>query len=165
MAATSGIFQKLGGWKTVLGIGSGAAMGKVFETLLSRFGKDAPPELKELKESGQLQEYLTSLKADTDTAAEISSERIGGLDRLMRTEREVASQAPPGTQAATPVVDRMQVLMPELLERLRKRSKGGLWADLTPGEVLIEGGPTSRENQKAADQQLEVDLYRIPIDR
>jgi len=136
-------------------------------SFLKRFAKGAgqaaiPAAVMALLGAGDDEEFESLVaqlqEGQDENAAGLAASRVGGLDRLMRVEREVAAQAPPGTPPATPIVDRLGVLMPELMDKLRQRVKGGLWADLAEGEVLIQGGPTSREMQDAENQQLELAL-------
>lgn len=149
-AASGGILAKLKKWR---GLGASVAMYAVVQTLLSKTDKPPREDLKAL---------LEQLKADTSTAGEVATERVGGLDRFMRQRREIASQEPVGTAPTTPILDRLGVLMPEFLTALRQRMKGaggGLWSELADGEVLVDGASAPSRGQIAAEnQQLELTL-------
>lgn len=133
----------------------GASVGMAY-LAKSLFDRGEKPPRKDL------QTFLKQLQSDTDTASTVAVEEIAGLDRLMLMEREVASQAPPGAPPATPILDRLRVVMPDLLTQLRQRMKGasgGLWSELAEGEILVDGASApSRAQVAAEDQQLEVTL-------
>ena len=164
VAEKGGRFGRLLSWKGLVGTAGAVGMSYALSALLGDDESDQSLEgqLKR-KGRGELQTLLKKLKTDTATGTEVAAEQISGLDSLLRGEREVAFQAPPGTQAATPLLNRLGVLMPEFLTTLRQRmgtSRGDLWAELAEGEVLVDGagGSPSRSQRAAEDQDLEVAL-------
>ncbi len=187
----SGLIKRLLNWKTVLGVGGTLALTGTIEKLTEKHG--LPAALKGM-DRGQLKDLLAQLKETSDPPLTRATEEIAGLDRQMLLEREISSQAPPGTAPATPfvdrqlrgrlatisadtpIVDRLQVLNADLLATLRKRmasAAGGLWSDLSSGEILIDGNqaPPSRAQAEADNQQLELTLreelgfrQKTPID-
>ena len=178
-------------WKGMVGVAGSYAMASVIEKLTAKEG--VPAALKGA-DRGQLKELLAQLRGTTDPPLTRATEEVAGLDRMMLLEREIASQAPLGTAPATPfvdrqlrgrlatisadtpIVDRIQVLNADLLTTLRKRMSsraGGLWSDLSSGEILIDGNqaPPSRAQIEADKQQLELTLreelgfrQKTPID-
>lgn len=149
-STSSGILGTLPQWARFVGV---AGMSMVVSKMIDR-GETPPRE--------ELLAALKIMQADQDSSGEVATGNIAGLDRQMLLMREAQAQAPAGTPPGTPILDRLQVLNPNLLSTLRLRLKGasgGLWSELAEGEVLVDGASAPSRAQKAAeDQQLEVTL-------